>query len=158
MKYLILLTLLAMGTAHAGTVATSETQSGAVAIAGSSGNPEESTIYRAPAMAVPPSMFGGSNQNCGASQTGGISTPWGAIGGSNAQMMLGCNTRTDVATLWQMGAQGVAKLLMFCNGRDQVRVAFEQSGGVCPAGSTADGMYTERNPELEPNAYMYGAK
>lgn len=123
---LVLLAIYSVNASAAEVKTQSESGATAYALAGSGGGMDDpQTIYRAPSMGIPPSMFGSSNQNCGASETGGISTPWGAIGGSDVQMMLGCNTRADVAILWKMGAHRIAKLLMFCNGRDEVRHAFE---------------------------------
>lgn len=154
----VCLLALCANTAHAADLAAqSRSSAGARALAiagGSNGDMDDpQTIYRAPGLAVPPSMFGASNQNCGASATGGISTPWGAIGGSDPQMMLGCNTRADVTILWKMGAYRVAKVRMFCFGTKRTRMAFRAVGGVCP--QSAPGGWDD--PDLEPNASVYGA-
>lgn len=95
--------------------------------------PDTRTIYATTPAYAPQSAFGFSPQNCGASDTAAVGTPWVSFGGSDAHGLVGCNARADTKIIWKMGMRKVAKVRFFCFGLAANRKAYEAMGGVCPA-------------------------
>ena len=93
-----------------------------------------------PNVYVAPSMFGGSSENCGNSDSiAGSFTGFG-FGVSKSDESIQCNDRRDTSTAWNLGFQDVARMRFFCFGQDVNRMAYEASGYVCPSSATAKGI------------------
>lgn len=92
-------------------------------------------VHTTPHVYAPPSGFGYSNNNCGASDTMAVSITGFGIGGSKAGESIRCNTRQDVATAWNLGLQDVAILRFACFGEPENRQAYLAAGYSCPAES-----------------------
>lgn len=90
-------------------------------------------VHTTPHVYAPPSGFGYSSNNCGASDTMAVSITGFGIGGSKAGESMRCNTRQDVATAWNLGLQDVAILRYACFGEPENRLAYEAAGYSCPA-------------------------
>lgn len=95
-------------------------------------SPDSKTIYATVPSYAPPSAFGFSPQNCGASDTTSVGTPWVSFGGSDAHGLVGCNARADTKIIWKMGMHKVAKVRFFCFGLPANKKAYVSVGGVCP--------------------------
>lgn len=146
------------------TTATSGSQSGALSRSANMGvnqgitfnsrTPDTRTVYATAPAVAPQSAFGFSGQNCGASDTAAVGTPWVSFGGSDAHGLVGCNTRADTVTLWKMGLHRVAKMRMLCFGLEATRKSFRSLGGVCPMSAPGD----RDNRMLQPNTDLYGVQ
>lgn len=125
--------------------ATSGSQSGATA--GNTnifeGSHQRGSVATTPPVYTPPAMFGGAN-NCGASDTFGVSVTGFGIGGARGGESKGCNAREDTGIAYKLGMQDVAKLRFFCFGSDENRLAYEAAGNLCPEGSTAKSLAQAR--------------
>lgn len=131
----------------AGSTAQSQTRSdaGAMAATGAitfeaSDIPDSQRVHTTPSVYNAPSMFGYSQNNCGASDTMAVSVTGFGFGGSKAGESIRCNTRQDVATAWNLGLQQVAVLRFACFGEPENRMAYEAAGYACPSSGTAKGI------------------
>lgn len=130
---------------HSGATSGSASDAGAVAHTGAitfeAADPLHSQrVHTTPSVYNAPSMFGYSNNNCGASDTMAVSITGFGIGGSKAGESVRCNTRQDVATAWNLGLKDVALLRFACFGEPENRMAYEAAGNACPSSGTAKGI------------------
>lgn len=138
---------LAAGSAFAQSSATTSSASDAGAMAQTGaitfeGSHQASRVATTPPAYIPPAMFGGAN-NCGQSNTAGVSVTGFGIGTALASESDACNAREDTAIAYKLGYQDVAALRFFCFGESANRMAYEAAGRTCPAGATAQGLPTQ---------------
>lgn len=128
-----------VGQATSGSESGAQAQTGAITFEAAE---QRGRIATTPPVYTPPSMFGGAN-NCGMSDTAGLSVTGFGIGGSRASESANCNAREDTAIAYKLGLPDVAKMRFLCFGADANRMAYEATGGVCPRGATAKGIPAE---------------
>lgn len=124
------------GQATSGSEAGANAQTGAITFEAAE---QRGRIATTPPVYTPPSMFGGAN-NCGMSNTAGLSAVGFGIGGSAATESDNCNAREDTAIAFKLGLPDVARMRFLCFGAAANRQAFEATGGVCPTTATARGL------------------
>lgn len=145
-KIILLAAILACSAAQAqqanGTgQATSGSQSGAQVYTGVNfaGSEAATRVHTTPTLVTPPSAMGGAN-NCGQADTFAVGITGMAAGGSRAGESKRCNDREDTFVLYKLGMLDAAKMRFVCFGSDDNRMAFEATGGLCPASATAKGL------------------
>lgn len=125
-----------VGQATSGSEAGASAQTGSITFEAAE---QRGRIATTPPVYTPPSMFGGAN-NCGMSNTAGLSAVGFGIGGSAATESDNCNAREDTAIAFKLGLPDVARMRFLCFGASANRQAFEATGGVCPTTATARGL------------------